>query len=929
MRLIFGLLLCAAAAAPGLELDSKLPLDPELRITRLENGLTVYVRPNREPENRISLQLAVNAGSILEDDDQRGLAHFLEHMAFNGTEHFEKQELVEFLESIGMEFGADVNAFTSFDETNYLLELPADSPEILEQGLWILHDWARGIRLDAEEIEKERGVVLEEWRLRQGAWQRISDRQMPVLYRGSRYPERLPIGEPEILRSAPREALQRFYRDWYRPELMAVIAVGDFDAAKMESLIHARFSDLPATPKGARERSEFAVGVVDSTLYSIVADAEATRSSIAIQVKLPKRPMQSVGDLRRELVQSLFSGMLNDRYGEIVQRPDPPFIGAGCFIGPLMRSGRQFTLSASVGDGQLLGGLRAALLELERVHRHGFTDGEVERAKAQLLRSAQRAFDERENIPSDRWASELREHFFSGSPSMGGEDYYGLIRELLPGIARGEIEAVAAEVWLPGNRVVTASGPDKTPLPRRDELAAVLAEASSLSVEPYVDASFGKQLLPQQPPDGRIVSESFDAALGLHDWRLSNGIRVLLKPTDFRNDEILMRAFSPGGHSLVADEDFVHAMLSSSFADVGGVGELDAIALGKFLAGKRVSLSLGLSELSETLRGGCSPQDLPLFFELLHASLVAARDDSSAARANQQRLIASLANQSASPERAFADTIGVTMNRHHPRRPLMQPELVESFDYGRAMAILRERFADMGDFQFVFVGSFDVNTLRPLLTRYLASLPELERVDRWRDVGVRLPEGVIHREVFAGQEPKSSVAVIFHGDFPWQERAERYRIGALAQVLQIGLREVLREDLGGTYGVSVNANPSRDPRPDYRLSIRFGCDPNRVDEMLEVLWQSLREFATEGPSRDDVAKVQEQHRREFEEQQRQNGWWLAQIGYRAEYELPFAEILDYLPLVDALTPEDLRAAARRYLPEDRHVQVVLRPATAQ
>jgi len=924
------ILLLVWLSAPALAIDAsdpdaKLALDPNVEHFELENGIDVYLRQNHEPENRAELRLVVDAGSILEDEDQRGLAHFLEHMAFNGTEHFEKQELIDYLESIGMRFGPDINAYTSFDETVYMLEIPTDDVGIMQQAILILEDWAHGITIDPEEVDKERGVVIEEWRQGRGAQQRIRDEQLPVLLKGSRYPERLPIGKKDVLESVPAAAIERYYGDWYRPDLMAVIAVGDFDLDWMREEIRKHFDriDAPADPK---ERVVYGIDVVEPLLASVVTDPEASLARVEVQSKLEFQPRETVADYRRFIEQLLFTQMLNVRYGELVQRPNPPFIGASASQGRLMRNGAEFSLGATVDADGVEGGMRALLREARRVELHGFTQGELDRAKARVLRSLQAEYEERENTNSAVFASRYVRHFLTDSPSVGIEAALGLAESFFPQIQLDDVQRHREGFLAADNHVLLASGPEsaKSTFPAEEALIAAMREVSQESVEPYVDDVGEAALLSKAPTPGSIVAEKHHATVDVTEWKLSNGARVLLKPTDNKEDEVLVRAVSAGGTSLVEDDDYDTASLISFFAEAGGLGGMDAISLDKFLAGKRVSLGGGIGELDESLQGAYSPQDEELFFQLLHARFTELRHDQQAFEALRQRYVAYLENRSLDPNSAFSDSLGATLSQHHFRRRPLTVERLGSVDYEAGMEFFEERYANAGDFLFVFVGNFTLESIRPRIETYVASLPGSDTEEEWIDRGIRPPGGVVQKAVYAGQEPKSSTAVIYHGDFDW-ERQERYEIHSLARALQIRLREVLREDLGGTYGVGVSASPQRDPYAHYRLIIQFGSDPDRVDELLTSMRGVLQAMREEGPTDEIVQKVQEAQRRDFEDGQQENSWWLSQILFRASHDSPLAETLDYLPLVDALTADDLQDAAERYLDEERLVQMTLYP----
>jgi zinc protease len=902
-----------------------LSLDPAVSFGRLDNGLSFYIRRHDEPRQRAELRLAVNAGSILEDDDQRGLAHFVEHMAFNGTEGFARQELVDYMESIGMRFGADLNAYTSFDETVYMLTVPTDDPQLLSTGVEILSEWASRIAFEGEEIDKERGVVIEEWRLGRGARARIFDKQAPVVFHASRYAERLPIGDKEILESAPHDTLRRFYRDWYRPELMAVVAVGDFDPAVVQGLIHARFGGIaPAT--GLRPRITFPVPDHEATLTTIVTDSEATSTMVRVLHKRPKEELATEADYRRSLVENLYDSMLGRRLDERTREADPPFLRAFAGSGNLVREKGSYNLVAVVDEGGLEGGLEALLTEAERVRRHGFTPSELEREKAAYLRGMEQAYRERDTVESRAFADEYVRHFLEaeGAPGIAAE--LELVRRFLPGITLDEVNALAGQWLTAANRVVAVSAPEKAGLeaPQEAEIAAVLARVASADIAPYQDQFADRPLMAAVPAPAEIVSEAVIEEIGVTDWRLANGVRVLLKPTDFKNDEVLFSAFSPGGTSLVDDRDWVAAMTAASVILEGGVGPFDLTVLQKLLADKVVAVGPSISELQEGISGSASPEDLETMLQLIALYFTEPRASEQAFASVRERYRGMVENRLAQPETEFSDAVTRLVTRDHPRRRPWSPELLEEMSLATSAAVYRDRFADASDFSFIFVGSFSLDEIRPLVQRYLGSLPATGREESWRDVGVRAPEGVTEEVVARGIEPKSRVSITFPHDFEWS-RSNRYLLQSVAAVLRISLRELIREDEGGSYGVSVRASAERIPRQTASLAISFGCSPDRVDELTAVVYDEIRRLQTAGPELELVTKVQQQDRREREVQLRENGFWLAALESSLWHVEDPRLILDFDSLVDSLTPASIRDAAARWVDLDRRVEVVLVP----
>ena len=915
----------APLVAQDIDLQSRLPTDSSITTGVFDNGLRYYIRANTRPEDRAELRLVVNAGSILEDDDQLGLAHFVEHMAFNGTHNFPKQELVEYLERIGMRFGPDINAYTTFDETVYMLTVPTDTAEVFERAFQILEDWAHQVSFDDGEIDLERGVVIEEWRLGRGAAARMRDKQFPVLFKDSRYAERLPIGDPEVLAQAAYATLKRFYRDWYRPDLMAVIAVGDFDVAHVENLIRRHFADIPGA-NNPRPRVSYDVPEHEETLVTIATDAEATSSNVSVYFKQSLRSQQTIGAYRRGIVETLYNDMLNSRFFEITQEPDAPFLGAGSGQGRLVRSSEVYFLGAGVRDGGTVEGLEGILTEATRVARFGFTESELSRARANLLRGMELAYAEREKTQSGRYASEYVRAFLEDEPVPGIAFEYNLHQQFAPSVTVDEINRLAQEWMVDRNRVILVTVPDKVDLtvPTASELLAVFDSVGRKEIAPYEDVTVDAPLIAVPPTPSAIVSEEHLEEIDVTEWRLANGVRVLLKPTDYQDDEVVFRATSVGGHSLVDDRDFLAAATATTVVSQGGLGQLSLIDLQKVLAGKAVRVTPIIWQSSEGMTGSASPKDLLTMFQLIYLYFTAPRMDESAFAAFEQRALASLENAGANPRAVFQDTVAVTMSQHHHRTRPLTVELLSELDLETSFDVYRDRFADASDFSFVFVGNFDVDSMRTLVETYLGGLPSLNRDETWADPGIDPPEGVIRKIVRRGVEPQSQTQIIFTGDAQYT-RDNRYAMQSMTQVLQTWLRETLREQLGGTYGVSVNGGISRFPKERYRITIAFGSAPERADELAATVFHHIDSLSTTGPTADDILKVQESQRRTRETNLRRNQYWVGQlIGHVTDGTDP-RQILRGSELVDGLDPETVLRAALRFFDLGNYVHAVLLP----
>lgn len=909
----------------GIDLNSELPVDPSLISGELDNGLKYFIKQNQKPENRAELRLVINAGAILEDEDQLGLAHLLEHMSFNGTEDFPKQDLVNYLESIGMRFGADLNAYTSFDETVYMLQVPTDSLSQLEKGFQILENWAHKVTLDGEEIDKERGVVFEEWRLGQGAGQRMFDKQLPVVFKGSRYAERLPIGSMDVIQNASHETIRRFYHDWYRPDLMAIIAVGDFDPLDIEARIKDLFVKLPKR-NDSRERKNYDVPGHQETLFAIATDPEATRSSFNILYKHPSRIDRTAGEYRNHIVERIYHEMLNARFSEISQKADAPFLYAYSSNWGMARSSEMVVLGAGVVDGNIPQGMEAVLVEGERVRRHGFTPTELERAKKEILRGMEKLYQEREKQESRRYASELIRHFLAEEAVPGIDYEFRLYQETIPGIELNEVNELAQVFLTDENRAVMTSSPEKEGLanPTKEELTAVLEKTASLTINPYVDNVSNEPLISDIPAPGTITSEKYYEDIDTYEIALSNGVRVVLKSTEFKNDEILFKAFSPGGFSVFSDDDLTTGKFAARIMDNGGIGQFSLVDLQKLLAGKTVSTTPYIKSLYEGIHGSVSNSDLEILFQMIYLQFTASRQDSGAFASFMTQLRSQIENKSQSPEAAFSDTLGVILNDHHARRTPLTIDDLDLIDLGKAQELYNDRFSDAGDFTFFIVGNFSKEQIIPLTLQYLGSLPATGRNESWIDENIQTPSGKISREVKRGVEPKSTTRIVFSGDFEYT-RQNRYDMYSMMKVLQIRLREVLREDMGGVYGVGVWASMAKEPTPEYSLNITFGCAPERVQELTDAVMTEINAIINNPPDMVNINKVKEAQRREREINIQRNSYWLNSLAIYYREDRDLADFMQFNELIDSFSAEAAQSAAQRYFNLDDMIQVTLNP----
>jgi zinc protease len=907
--------------------DMPLALWPEVKHGALSNGLSYYILKHRKPEHRAFLWLAVNAGAVFEDDDQRGLAHFDEHMAFNGTKRFPKAEIINYLERIGMRFGADINARTGFDDTVYELEVPTDDKAFVAKGLDILRDWAGDVTYDPVEVDKERGVVKEEWRLGRGASQRIFDKQAPVLFKGSRYAVRLPIGLPEILDKAPRDRLAKFYKDWYRPDLMAVIAVGDFDdTAAIEKEIQARFGDLK---NPANERARIVAGVpkADGTRVSIETDRELPSTVVSVFNVLPHRSESTYKDFRRIVVEQVYQSILNDRFAVIGRRPDAPFAAAAAGIESETREIDAFARQAQAKPGQAAAALESLFTEVLRVERHGVTQSELDRTRTVLARGYEQNEAEESTSDSRDYTEEFTRNFFEGEFMIGRKMEKELTLKYLPTVTVAEMNALAKSYGGADNRVILIAGPDaaKATLPSRDRALAIVDEVAKSKIDPWEDRAVTAKLMEQLPRPGKITKETKVDAIEVTEWRLSNGARVIVKPTDYQADQIALVGTSPGGMAIAKDKDFRDARFADNLAALGGVGELDIEAVQKVLAGKHVTASAAIDETTESVEATASARDLEAMFQLVYLEMTQPRKDERAIAVWRTNLADQLADRLRVPEVQFSIKSQALLYHNSVRRLPPEPADIPKVNADKALAFYKDRFGDATDFTFVLVGAFDLATVRPLVETYLASLPARGRKEKQKDLGIRRARGVVKQAWNLGQEPKARVQIMFHGDDTWTRDKDRDMF-ILGQVLSIRLREVLREDRGGVYGVGVGGSIARAPHQERTFTISFGCDPARVDELVKATFDEIAQVQASGIGAEYLEKVKQTFSRERETQLRNNGFWIGWLTSAYTHGDDPTLVLDPSKMIARMTSDNVKAAAKRYLDAKQYFEPILLPA---
>ncbi|MBM2813613.1 MAG: peptidase domain protein [Ignavibacteria bacterium] len=911
-------------APPTVKTSGKLPSDPAVTIGTLDNGIKYYVRVNHKPEKRAEMRIVIRAASAQEDDDQMGLAHFTEHMCFNGTKNFPKNDLVNFLESTGMRFGADLNANTGFDRTYYLFQIPTDKEGMLEKGVQVLEEWAHNVTFDETELNKERGVILEEWRLYRGANERVMKQHYPVIFKGSKYADRLPIGDTSIILNAPREAFLRYYHDWYRPDLMAVIAVGDFDKNEVIGYIKKHFSKIEPV-KNPRPRVDYDIPSHKEILVSVAKDKELTYPNIALFFKHKEKDQSTAEGYRSNMVERIMSTMINQRMGELTRKANPPFLYGGVDVGNFVGSIRVFQGSAVVKAEDIKTGAEAMFTEVFKA-KLGFNKSEMDRTKQEMLRSIEEAYAERDKTESRLYAEEYYRNFHENEAMPGVEYELELYKKFLPEITLEEVNNCAKDMITMQNGVIILSAQDKSGItvPTEGEILALFNEVASRKIEAYTEAAITKPLMEHTPKAGTVVKESKIPELNITEWKLSNGIRVILKPTDFKNDEIQFRAYSPGGTSQASDADFVSALAADDIVNEAGIGEFDMNTLEKMLTGKIVRVTPMISDLTEGFMGQASPKDMETMFQLIHLYFSSPRKDKEAFESYIEKTKQMIKNGQNSPEGVFRDSVTVTVTNYNMRSKPMTEEMLSKVDLDKAYSFYQNRFADASDFTFFFVGSFEPDKFRIFVETYIASLPNLSRKENWKDLSGHPPKGQVQKEVKKGIENKSSVNMIISGDLEFN-RESRFIISSLIELLNIKLRESIREEKGGVYGIGARPSLYKYPKEEYRVSIGFGCNPQRVEELITECKNIIEKLKNDKIEPADIEKVREIKKREFETNLKQNSFWVGNLySYYLNNEDP-ALLLQYPKLVENLSEDALHAAAKKYLKTDNFIRMVLNP----
>jgi len=913
-----------APAKDGLSAAILAP-DPAVLIGKLPNGLTYYIRKNAQPKNRAELYLVNKAGSVLETDAQQGLAHFTEHMAFNGTKDFPKNELVNYLQKSGIKFGADLNAYTSFDETVYQLPLPTDSVKIFEKGFTILANWAGMVSFDTDEINSERGVVLEEERLRgKNASERMSKQTLPVILNNSRYALRLPIGKEDILKNFKPETIKSFYHDWYRPDLQAVVVVGDFDVKRVEELIKANFSGLK-NPANEKVRTRYSVAPSVGTTVKIVTDKEQPYTIAQIIVKHPGSVTKTEIGYLNSIRNGLFNSMLNARLGELTQKADPPLLYGAASYGPLgIANVDAFSTIAVAKPGELEKAVKAAVAETERARKFGFNQTELDRAKLSVMTAMESAYKEKDKTKSVNYVREYQANFLKGEAMPGIEVEYALYKKFIDQIKLSEINALAGKFISDQDRNVIVQAPEKEKdkLPSEQTLLTWIKEASN-GVTAYVDNVSTEPLLKNVPTGTKVVSATKDAAIGTTTLVFGNGVKAILKPTDFKNDQILINGFSFGGTSLASDADFRSATMSDDLVNGSGIAEIDEIKLDKMLTGKRVNISPYVSETTQGVNGSATPKDLETALQLVYLYYTAPRSDANIWQSTLTQIKSTLANRGLDPATVFADSVAAVLGNHNMRRMPTTLATLNEAKQDKAFAFYKDRFADASGTTFVITGSFDVEKIKPLLEQYLGGLPSTNRKETYKDLGIHAPSGQLTKTVYKGIGDKSNVQLVFSGAYDYNE-TNNIQLDALGEVLQIKLIERLREKESGVYSPGVRASYSKLPTGRYSIGVYFSCAPSNVEKLIAATMEEIAKIKKDGAQLVDIQKYTAEDKRSTEVQLKENGFWAGHLIRTAQYQENPDAVLNHNKDLEQVTVQSTKDAANKYL-GDNLIKFILYP----
>ena len=916
LTLLSVLAICLTASA---QQAMPTPLDPNVRYGKLDNGMTYYIRHNEKPTQRADFYIAQKVGSVLEEESQRGLAHFLEHMAFNGTTNLPGMMLREYLQSRGIKFGENLNAGTGIDQTVYMVtNVPTNLPGLVDTCLLILHDWSSFIALEEEEIDNERGVILEELRTRENASARIMKEILPVMYPNSPYANRLPGGLPEVVANFEYQTLRDYYHKWYRPDLQGLIIVGDIDVDAIEARIKEMFADIKA-PVNPAERTQFMIDDNEEPIVAIASDPEEPYYQVKLYYKTDATPDSLKGDVTYWMAQymlGIISQMEINRLQELTQKANPPFVYgysyySDYYIAPTKEAWCSMAMAKDANG--IDEALTALVTENKRMAQHGFTASEYERAKADFMKRIESQYNERNNTENSSYVNECLENFLTNEPMMGIETEYKLYQQIIPNLPLEYINTIAQQLIPENNLVITVTAPKKDgeTLPTKEEIMKVYEAANAAEVEAYKEEVYDGPIVENMSKAGKIKEEKpmpeFDATV----MTLSNGMRVVYKKTNFKEDEIRFRGTSKGGVSALKQEDFITLSSLSELITLGGVGNFSATDLPKVLAGKKVRVMPYIDNYAEGMSGNCSPKDLETMMQLIYLYFTAPRSDEEAFQSYSQRAKASLENQELNPMVTFSDSLIKVLYNNHPLRMRTKAEDIDKIDYAKAMKLYSDRFADPNNFTFYFVGNIDEAAFKPLVEQYLASLKADKRKESWKDInlGISEKDNICHYTK-AMQNPKTSIYMILNGKMEYNYRNQLY-MKALSDLMDIYYTRTIREEEGGTYGVGVMGQLTDKPKDAFLFLVAFDTNKDMYEKLMGKVYEGLNDVAKNGPSQEDLTKVVENLYKKRTEQLEENNFWINAIDTYEEDNINI--VAEYDAIVKSITPQTIADFAKEVL----------------
>lgn len=926
------------AVLPGISLFASaqqlipVPMDPQIRYGKLDNGLTYYIRKNQQPKERAEFYIAQNVGAILENDDQNGLAHFLEHMAFNGTKNYPGKLLIEYFESIGVKFGTNINAYTSLDETVYnLSDVPTTRQSVIDSALLVLHDWSGFITLAGEEIDNERGVIREEWRTGAGAERRMWKAANYLKYPGSQYAKRDVIGDTAVINNFSHKAIRDYYEKWYRPDLQAIYVIGDVDVDQVEQRIKTLFADIPAK-SNAGERPVYEIASNVEPIISVVKDKEARMTRIELEYKHKKLPQEvklSMAGYLTGVLNQMISTIMGYRFDEITQRADAPFVGGYAMYGELVKSTDAFQLLVVPKEGKELEGLTALLSEAEKLRRFGFTNSEVERAKSELMKSMENAYNDRENQKNRNLVREYIRHYLDAEPIPGIEWEYQTLQQVMPHVTAERLNQIVKNYVTDENLIVSFMAPDKPSviIPSNEQVLATLDAVKKAEYTANKEDDINRPLITKAPKAGKIKSVSTNATLGTTEWVLKNGVKVVFKTTEFKKDEILLSAFSEGGVSKVKNtKDIISASMAAQVVANNGLGSFSQVELNKVLAGKMASVSPQIGSYTEGFNGRSSVSDFETLLQLVHLYFTAPRSDNDAFASLMNMFKTSLANAASDPRVAFNDSVTMMVNNRHPRTVVVNLNTIGMLNQERALAIFKERFGKPGDFTFVFTGNINPEdqAVRQAILTYLGGLKSKGKAETFTDVKIRKPRGLAHNHFQRKMEiNKASNFILYSGHLPYT-MINRTAMTAIGSILNMRYLESIREKEGGSYGVGVRGAASNTPIEEGIVMMQFDTDPEKQQRLMSIIHKEVDDIVKNGPREDDLQKVKENMLKKYSEDLRENGWWQSTIVSYYQDELNFVD--DYTRAVNALTPQFIQETLKRIVDQGNVMEVVMKPA---